>query len=64
MFCFCWNASVTGAFVLVCRDGFDTLRFPAVSGVEMKIYKRSLQALLSFPTSCTGVSFHVSATLM
>ena len=41
-----------------------TLRFPAVSGVEMKIYKRSLQAVLSFPTSCAHVSFHMSVTLM
>ena len=41
------TTSVTGAFVLVSSDGFNTSQFPAVSGVEMKIYKQSLQALLS-----------------
>ena len=58
------TTSVTGAFVLVSSDGFNTSQFPAVSGAEMKIYKQSLQALLSFPTSCTCVCFHVSVTLM
>ena len=31
----------------VCGDSFYALRSPGVSGVEMKIYERSLQALLS-----------------
>ena len=31
----------------VCGDSFHALRSPGVSGVEMKIYERSLQALLS-----------------
>ena len=31
----------------VCGDRFHALRRPGVSGVEMKIYERSLQALLS-----------------
>ena len=31
----------------VCGDRFHALRSPWVSGVEMKIYERSLQALLS-----------------
>ena len=31
----------------VCGDCFHALRSPGVSGVEMKIYERSLQALLS-----------------
>ena len=33
----------------VCGDSFHALRSPRVSGVEMKIYERSLQALLSQP---------------
>ena len=31
----------------VCGDSFHALQSPGVSGVEMKIYERSLQALLS-----------------
>ena len=31
----------------VCGDSFHTLRSPGVTGVEMKIYERSLKALLS-----------------
>ena len=31
----------------VCGDNFHALRSPGVSGVEMKIYERWLQALLS-----------------
>ena len=31
----------------VCGDSFHALWSPGVSGVEMKIYERSLQALLS-----------------
>ena len=31
----------------VCGDNFNALRSPGVSGVEMKIYERWLQALLS-----------------
>ena len=38
---------------------FYALRFLAVSGVEMKMYERSLQALSSFPAPRTRVSFHV-----
>ena len=33
----------------VCSDSFHALRCPGVSGVEMKIYEKSLQALLSLP---------------
>ena len=33
----------------VCGNSFHALRCPAVFGVEMKIYERSLQALLSQP---------------
>ena len=33
----------------ICGDIFHTLQCPGVSGVEMKIYERSLQALLSLP---------------
>ena len=31
----------------VCGDSFHALRSPGVSGMEMKIYERSLQALFS-----------------
>ena len=31
----------------VCGDSFHALRSPGFSGMEMKIYERSLQALLS-----------------
>lgn len=40
-------------------DSFKTLQFPAVSGVEMKIYGRSLQALPFFPTTHAHVPFRV-----
>ena len=33
---------------LVSGDSFNALQFPAVSGVEMKIYLRSLQAPFSY----------------
>ena len=48
----------TSAF-LVSGDSFHSLRFPVVSGVEMKIYERLLQAPTSFPAPCTRVSFRV-----
>ena len=44
---------------LVSWDSFKTLQFPAVSGVEMKIYGRSLQALPFFPTTHAHAPFRV-----
>ena len=41
----------------VSGDSFNALRFPAVSGVEMKIYGRSLQALSFFLAPRTHIPF-------
>ena len=43
----------------VCSDSFHALRCPGVCGVEMKIYEKSLQALLSLPSHRFRVSSRV-----
>ena len=43
----CLNLLDISNLLHVCGDSFHAFRSPWVSGVEMKIYERSLQALLS-----------------
>ena len=46
----------------ICGDSFHTLQSPRVSRKEMKIYERSLQALLSLPHPHCRVSHRVPLT--